>query len=260
MLFPIAMYLCATQVVKPQAIVGVYYEGDGIGMNHLLTLNADGRFTFSAQTDTGGREERMGTWKLEGELLVLKPTKGNDRYPWKEDQSKFVPIVWNKAVDLVAENEMPGFLAALRENDPFPGHEVGNITDDIHSLHYRKLDASKKKDIRRAGVPSFPARFKDFYLRGAVVARVSGIEPDGTVRLMSKMLARLRPGMMLALGEWNSVDVLVTAVSAKEATGQAMYYEHSKRALRPGDKVSTGDLWISPQSRDTPRALTFPGI
>ncbi len=77
----------STYSVQSQNIEGTYankwVSTNGEGIEYVLTLNSEGNFTFNytrIHLDSNPNEEIevLGTWKLEGHLLVLNTKNEND--------------------------------------------------------------------------------------------------------------------------------------------------------------------------------------
>jgi hypothetical protein len=112
LILPLA--ICGVQKDQPfqlpdSAVTGTYYEGDGLGVNHFLTLTAGHTFLFKGHTDIGVEEVNQGRWKYDGDILVLLPERANSQHDWTGTATRLIPIGWGKAVYLVSEGEAPGF-------------------------------------------------------------------------------------------------------------------------------------------------------
>jgi hypothetical protein len=142
---------------------------------------------------------------------------------------RFVPIKWNGSYLLVEENRMPGFCA-----------EVGTRKSEarLQGLHLTTLiKGNYSVDIN--GDPILPERYRHFYAKGMIVARVVHLYGEDRVILNQGKSERVRPGMLFAIpGE--GIELQVVSVSAHEAVAQARYYQHSQRRVQVHDECATG--------------------
>jgi hypothetical protein len=88
---------------------------------------------FAGHTDAGASETNEGTWSYEGDVLVLLAKKDPGPHRWTGTRTRFIPIGWGDAVDLIPEEAAAGFLGAMKSQRP-------PDLDKVHSLYYRKLD------------------------------------------------------------------------------------------------------------------------
>ena len=88
------------------------YQGGGTGVgldDRHLTLEPSGRFTFKSYCCFGEYNSNLGTWSLDGDLVLLHPEKPNKHEVFSAMNVRFVPVKWGKGIYLVDEYEMPGF-------------------------------------------------------------------------------------------------------------------------------------------------------
>jgi hypothetical protein len=225
-------------------LCGEYYLGDGLGVNCSLTLGSDHRFTFRWRGCLGEYDRNEGRWELSGDVVTMQPERPNKREGFEGMNVRFVPIVSGTRLFLVDENETPGFCAAAGRGDLPSG-------DRIHGNDYIKRTVGLLPSL--SDKPVIPERFVEFYEKGPVVAKVIWLGPGGRVTLNKGSADRLRVGMLLGLNRFDGIEVKVTEVQEREATGDVFYYWNSDREVKVGDEFTTGSYWHRPWGTGYPR-------
>lgn len=231
-------------------LAGRYYQGDGLGVNHVLILGTDHRLTFEGHTDVGASEKNQGKWEYDGEVLLLRLDRKSDAHHWTGTSTRFVPICWGDAVTLVEEAATPGFLS-IKKQDPA-------ALDSTHSLDYWKLKESSFESIPRNGPIQYPPKYADFVANGPVFATIKAVKPGGTVYISTTTPKRMRVGMLFTTADWSGVDVEITKVDSLGAVGKVCYFVNSTRPLKLGDKHTTGGRHVTPHGRDDERLSAPP--
>ncbi len=231
-----------------KALPGTYYLGDGLGFNLTLKLDSKHRFKFRWTGCLGEYDRNGGSWSLQGDVVVLRPEGPNDRRGLSGMNVRFVPVPWGDRLYLVDEYETPGFAAFVRSESP---GVFGD--DDVHGgSDYVKVDEAFKLPKKR-GKPVFPVRFRDFYEKGAIRAKVAALLRDGTVQLDVGRQGRLRPGLFLTRARsFDGVELEVLSVSPTVAIAKPWYTSDAKR-LAKGDAFSTGGRWHRPSGTGSVR-------
>jgi hypothetical protein len=260
---------------------GRYNEGDGL-CGSLLTLAADHTYKSRAYTDEELLEDQRrsdtpnGTWRLDGDRLLLSVPTGN----WRNDRPnlRFIPVRWGECIYLVDENEMPGFctdaqsqarMAVYRRNaersaidylkHPLSGSEQPKITA------YAPLSAKT--------LPVLPLRYRPYYEKGDIRARVIRLERskgsdkktvETRLVLNRGSLDRVTPGMRLAriwmdeeMHQANldrgPADAIVTKVSPHQSVATVVTFLGEKLSdVRRGDTFTTGDYFNRPSGTGAP--------
>lgn len=227
--------------VPKSGIPGTYYFGDGLGVNCSLSLTSKGRFRFGWSGCLGEYDRNEGTWSLDGDIVVLKPKKPNQREGFQGMGVRFVPVTWGKRWYLVEESDMPGFAASARKK----GTENKDLELMGSGSDYVKRDANFKLPAK-SGVPLLPHRYMHFYQHGPITAAVKRVNSNGTVDLRGSFGGRLQPGMLMAVEAFENIDLKVLTVTGDFATAQPRYVWNSAVKIKVGDKFTTGDGYTQP--------------
>jgi hypothetical protein len=228
---------------------GRYYFGDGLGVNCLLTLDADHRFKFSWHGCLGEYDKNSGSWEIENDLVVMKPEQPNKREGFVGMNVRFVPVKWGERIYLVDENETPGFCAATAKRSDLR-------LDDIHGMDYVKWDGENLPPLK--GNPILPERYREFYEKGPVVAKVTKIEPDGSVILNKGSAGKVKEGMLLCVNAFDNSEIKVTSVRKDTATANVLYFWNSDTKIKVGDEFTTGGYYHRPHGTGYERFLQPP--
>jgi hypothetical protein len=239
--------------VPAKSIPGTYYFGDGLGVNCTLVLGREGRYRFRWTGCLGEYDKSQGSWRLEGDRVLLHPSR-----PAKEEYfpgmgHRFVVVPWGKRLHLVEENQMPRFAAEAKDA------KDDDLLDQISTPDYVKVDAKFEKPPR-SGRPQLPARYRHFYEKGPILARVVRVNPDGTVELQGKFAGRLVPGALMATQAVDRLDVKLLRVAGDSAVAQPRYYRNSRRKIAVGDAFTTGDGIHAPEGTGTRFYLSFSAV
>jgi hypothetical protein len=152
--------------------------------------------------------------------------------------------------------EMPGLCADAR----------GEAPDRCAGSYVKRADPDADPGD---GEPLIPDRFREFYEKGPVRARVAAIGDDGTLTLDQGAADRLRPGMRMALWRPESIDpvtglprqfrwgegmeLIVERVGEHEAVARVQYFRNSERRVQVGHRFTTGERWFSVAGTGVPR-------
>lgn len=216
---------------KEKDLPGKYYFGDGLGVNCSLVLEADHRFSFKWHGCMGEYDSNVGSWSLEGDVLVVKPEKPNKHEGFEGMNVRYVPVRWGTRLYLVDENEMPCFCAVAAT----PGNTLGS---DVRGEHYVKWSGETLPPAE--GRPAIPERYREFYERGPVQAVVARVERDGKVILNKGTADRVKPSMLLAAKGPPTIELKVLSAQEHESVAQASYFWNSNRRVAAGDCFTTG--------------------
>lgn len=237
-------------VVTSNEVVGSYHMGDGLGSNHSLALTKDRRFHFAEHGCLGVYDRNSGSWEWEEDVLVLKPEKPKKPDEHSRMDTRFIPVKWGKRIYLVDEYEMPGFCAELRTGDTVAS--VGRSYRDY-------LQHNKAYEIPLSyGKPLLPERYREYYEKGAVKAKVVRIEPNGQVVLDRGEQDRVRVGLRMTLSDGTSEEIKVTSVQAKTATAEVFYFWNSAGPVQVGETFTTGEHWTRPRGTGFERLRQLP--
>lgn len=231
---------------------GRYYLGDGLGVNCTLTLQANGRFEFKWTGCLGEYDQNAGKWTLDGDVMVLTPERPNKRNGFRGMGVRFVPVRWGGRTYLVDEHEMPGFCAAA-------SGETLPRADDLHGLDYLKLVGSGSSVPPVDGTPLIPERYREFYEKGPVTARVERVLPDGKVTLNRGSADRVRQGMLMTLDAFGRIDLEVLSVTEHASVAQPIYFWNSDRKVEPGAAFTSGSYRHRPRGTGYQRFTAPPG-
>ncbi len=229
-------------------LAGKYYFGDGLGVNCSLELRINHRFDFHWHGCEGEYDRNQGTWALDGDVMVLKPERPNRCEGFRGMSVRLVPVQWGRRYLLIDENEMCGFWTSAAWKAP-PTEE--------HVHDYIKVAAGGAAPVRAR--PLIPERYREFYQRGAIEAKVVRINSDGTVTLNKGSRNRLKPGLLMAIVEYEPINLEVVTVSEREAVAKLFYFWNSSRWVRVGDQFTTGGEWNRPRGTGFQR-LSAPPI
>jgi hypothetical protein len=231
-------------------LYGRYYFGDGLGVNCSLVLETDHRFTFKWRGCLGEYDRNSGTWRLEGDILALRPEKPNKREGFQGTNLRFIPVKWGARYFLVDENEMPGFCAATSQDNM-------RRFDRIHGHDYVKWIGGELAPTE--GKPIVPERYKEFLEKGPVDAAVVRIDDEGAVILNKGTSDRIKPGMLLAAeGDCCRIELKVVSAKEHESLAQAFYFWNSDRRVSAGDRFTTGTHWDRPWGTGFERFTELP--
>jgi len=235
---------------------GTYYQPHGRVGGSTLELAADRRFSVVERCSGQEIDRDQGTWGLEGDTLVLQPERAADRGRGGGVDVRYLPVKWGNRLLLIDENGMPGFCADVRGESP---HRCAGS-------YVKRADPEANPG---EGEPLIPDRFREFYEKGPVRARVAAIGDDGTLTLDQGAADRLRPGMRMALwrpesidpvtgvprhlrwGEW--IELIVESVGERDAVARVHYFRNSERRVQVGDQFTTGERWFSVAGTGVPR-------
>ena len=145
--------LVASPSPKPwmdeKALEGAYYFGDGLGVNCLLELKENRRFSFRWTGCVGVYDRNTGRWEWEGQVMVFKPEHKNATEGFSGMNVRFIPVAWGQRVYLVDEYELPGFCAGIKRL----------TSRDLHGLDFVKVGKSRELSPL-SGEPRVPARYQ----------------------------------------------------------------------------------------------------
>lgn len=219
-------------------VYGTYYFGDGLGVNCSLSILPDNRFTFAWHGCMGEYDRNSGRWELDGDVLELKPEQENVSRGFQGVNVRFIPVKIGETEYLVDEHEMPGFCASLNSDDrPLWRHGSDYVKSEI-----------SETDIKE-DAPVIPVRYRHFYEKGAVEAKVERIDENGNAVLNKGSNDRLAPKMRLEFNGFEaSIELVVLSVSENDAVAKPQYYWNSGSCeLKVGAEFTTGGYWHRPR-------------
>ncbi len=155
-------WVCGGLLVYPLPVVratdlsevaGVYYGGDGLGVNWTLTIVATGRFSFTWDGCLGRYDENEGDAVLEGGTLRLRPEQPLDKGLAKKLPLRWLPVAWGERVYLLEEEDVPLFAKYVNQ-----GSEPRS---EAHGLFLLRRDDWKKV---APGAPALPEKWSSFLL------------------------------------------------------------------------------------------------
>ena len=231
-------------------VAGTYYQGDGTGVNLHLTINKDNTFNFRWTGCLGEYDKNLGKWKIEGDVLVLEPELAHEQKGFKGMDVRFIPVPWGERMYLVEENSVPCFAANVRKGGP------KTSLDDIHGSDYIQVDPEKYEPKPKSGQPVLPERYRLFYEKGPIEAKIIDLLPDGTVILDKGKNHGLRTGLVLT--KWWGNDIDLVEVNQTTSIGRPLYYWNSDEKVRKGETYTTGGGYTNPRGSGSKRYASIP--
>lgn len=149
-------------VSKPKPalnVVGSYYFGDGLGVNCVLDLKANGEFSFTWNGCLGLYDSNSGPYEWNGDVLVLRPEKPNKREGFSGTHTRFFPVPWGDRLYLISEEQMLGFCGKYQH-----GWRGGSYDGRNPSFYMRNgVDAARAGELAPLGSPpAVPERFRKY--------------------------------------------------------------------------------------------------
>lgn len=233
-----------------EKILGAYYFGDGKGVNCSLTIEQEHRFTFRWTGCLGEYDRNAGSWKLDGDVVILSPKWPNKREGFEGMNLRFIPVLWGKQCFLVDEYEMPGFCVAARS-------EV-DLMEGVHGKDYRRREGDTWDAFSLPGKPLLPVRYRTFYEQGAVEAKVIRWEDGHRVILNKGRADRVTPDMRFSYDDFGGSELDVISCTTHESIAQPFYYWNTSEPIKVGDRFTTGNYWHRPRGTGFERFPDLP--
>ena len=214
-----------------ERLIGIYYFGDGLGVNCTLELKKDHTFSFRWRGCLGEYDKNHGKWGLDGDVVVLDPELPNEQRGFQGLNVRFVPMIAHGQLLLADENGAPRAASLLK------------------NFKVREQYAHGSDFLLTNSVPESrdgwlcPARYRDFLENGPVRCKVTKVNADGTVILDEGVNGRLKPGLLLAIEKFERLFLEVKTVNATDAVAKPFYVWNSGRKVKVGDPFSTGSQW-----------------
>ncbi|MCB1034794.1 MAG: hypothetical protein KDD47_13265 [Acidobacteria bacterium] len=92
---------------------GSYYAGDGLGVNHYLSLAPDAGFTFEWHGCLGVYERNWGEVEADGDLLLLQPVFTGDPEGFIATTRRFRWVQWGERSYLIPGGEVAPFCNGI---------------------------------------------------------------------------------------------------------------------------------------------------
>lgn len=230
-------------LIDEAELAGKYYFGDGLGVGCTLTLNGNHEFSFTWHGCMGEYDNNKGTWKLDGDVVQIEPTKPNKCEGFQGTNIRFIPARFGGRQYLVDEFEMPGFCAAAGQ---------GDLPKDIHGEDYVKITQGYAL-VEIDSSTTIPKRFESFLKDGPVVTKIVRFDDDGNAVLDKGTNNRIAVGMRLVAARFENIELKVTSASEDEAIAQPLYYWNSHTKAAVGDTFTSGQSWFRPRGTGTER-------
>lgn len=143
-------------------LAGVYYFGDGTGVNCTLTLAERGTFAFQWRGCLGTYDDNEGQAGIRDGILRIVPKKPNVREGFRGTPTEFFPIRWDDRLYLVPTNEIVEFCCEVNQGGE-PRH--GNWGQ----FYLRQNDWTKQA----TGSPVVPERWTKFLLGKPATGKIT---------------------------------------------------------------------------------------
>lgn len=95
-------------------IVGSYYRGDGVGVNGMIDIGRDGRFSILASGCTGVYRRNRGGIVAYAETITLCPKRPEYLAGFSRDPITLVPVRWGDRVYLLPPGKMENFCFSIK--------------------------------------------------------------------------------------------------------------------------------------------------
>lgn len=248
---------------------GQYYSGGSLSYR-LLELKPNQSFRFEEDSDVGEPNRSQGDWRLEGDRLLLFPTRSvppdRGRGAGYRMQTRFVPVKWEQRLYLVDEHQMPAFcdmassrvnaLVSLRNRTDLTSAFLKYPTDSQSGLR------STYPPLTTDSHPVLPVRYRTFYERGPVRCRVVRMltrlllpedhpaeslvgKPITGVLLDRGTQARVKPGLLLAIRStlFRTNLVVITARPQEAEALRVDFMGDKPEPVMVGDEFTSGE-WM----------------
>ncbi|HKO56856.1 MAG TPA: hypothetical protein VJ276_13360 [Thermoanaerobaculia bacterium] len=197
-------------------VAGSYYQGDGLGLNWGLVLDADHSFAFKWRGCLGVYGSAHGQWRLEGDRLHLiakgQPDGMAERMPLE-----YVVVRWGPRTYLVEAEEVVAFCNLINQKWEPRDESFGMVYLRDHDW-----------DLLATGRPQLPKQYQPYILDHPVRARV--IDRN---RIDAGASEGLLPEMVVVA---ESVTLRIVKVREHDADVEALYEDKVPAA---GTKVAT---------------------
>ncbi len=213
----------AKLLIPEKALLGEYCIYHMLGSQNL-ELKRDHRFSYRSHGRQGRIIKDQGTWEMQGDILVLHPELKASRYL----SVRLIPLIWEKELYLVDENEMSTFCHYRFIKDPFGiwGHFGKALPEKSKARNF------------------IPQRFRHFLEHDAIHVRVASVDSEKVATLVGADVARLQPGMHLCWRDGKGsgkCELRITEVGPEFAKARqvAITSKYDTR-VRPGEIFTTG--------------------
>ena len=187
------------KAVDLSEIAGTYYQGDGLGVNWTLTVDSQGRFSFTWDACMGRVDDNFGDAEIDDGVLLLHPQKPLEHGKLRRLPVRLLPVRWAERLYLVDDESMPLFAEYINRAKEPRSHAQG-------MFFLRQEDWRTKS----SGYPNLPSRWERFLLPRPVNARIVKLANDHLAEIDKGSADGLQVGMFLtavAENEWIRVTV-----------------------------------------------------
>jgi hypothetical protein len=172
--------------ISSSKIVGSYYQGAGLGVNCTLTLHKDGSFHYTWDGCLGNYDALQGKFELNGEQIVLNPSKPSDNFCGIKGGALLSVIPWDKRIYLVPKSQMMEFVNEINSGLEPRKYSLG-------SFYFKRGD--EKRSARN--FPKMDPEWAQFILKKPVFGKVLQLPDTNQVLVNLGSNQGLKPGMML---------------------------------------------------------------
>ena len=220
--------VAGTEALALKDIAGVYYFGDGLGVNCRLKVTAGGRFEFKWTGCLGTYDQNGGGALLKDGILHLKPQKPNVQEGFQGTPTEFFPVRWGARLYLVPTNDIVGFCSEVNQ-----GSEPRKV---MHGEYYlREKDADKPV----AGRPAVPEPWKRFLLAKPVRGKITELVGAQEAWMDQGAASGLLEGMILTAQQRGDVGFSQVRVVAVEQGRSRIKCEWKDSKLGFGQTVTS---------------------
>jgi hypothetical protein len=230
---------------------GVYFAGDGLGANTLLTLAPRTGYVFEWHGCLGVYDRNYGPVTWTGQTVRLSFTFENVREGFQGIAPEFVPVSWGTRRYLIPPDEIIAFCNSVND-----GEEPRKDSFGQHLL--RRDDEGKEV----SGFPAVPDEYRPYLLSAPIEAAIIGVGTptictgrcdlkirDTPVTLDTGSAKGLRVGMKLTVSvpEDMMESVRITKVETDRSEGIMSQIQLDEKEPLPkaGWRLSTRAPWYS---------------
>lgn len=148
---------------------GVYYAGDGLGVNTSLEIAPESGYVFQWHGCLGLYDQNYGAVSWKDGQLGLSFTFENKRRGFQGIASKLLPVSWGSRIYLIPADDIVAFCNNINEGQEPRNSEYGNF-------FLRRGD----EKMAVSGFPKVPEEFRSYLLATPIEATVVAVSPTST--------------------------------------------------------------------------------